>query len=99
MYKNTKLCSVISYITWIGWIIAFLIRDKADGLVRHHLNQALILHIAAIVASFLAGRSGLIGAVGSILDLGIFVLAIMGVVRAFQLSDEPLPVIGNLRLL
>ena len=41
MYKNTKLCSVISYITWVGFIIAFLIRDQEDEMVKHHLNQAL----------------------------------------------------------
>ena len=100
MYQNTKLCSVISYITWIGWFVALVIRDKRDELVRHHLNQALVLNIISIVSGFLAKRSiFLLSAAGSIISLGVFVFAIMGIIRAVNLSDEPLPLIGSIRLL
>ncbi len=100
MYQNTKLCSVISYITWIGWFVALVIRDKRDELVRHHLNQALVLNIVSIVAGFLARRHFfLFSAVGSVLGLGALVFAIIGIIRAVNLSDQPLPFIGNIHLL
>ena len=36
MYNNrARRVAVLSYITWIGWIIAFLIRDKYDEFQTH----------------------------------------------------------------
>lgn len=99
MNKHTKLYSVISYITWIGWILALLLRDKDDAMVRHHLNQALILNIASLVCGLLTRIGGLFGTVGTLLDIAVFVLCIMGIVRAAKLSDEPLPVIGQYHLI
>lgn len=96
MYKHSKLCSVLSYITWIGWFVAYFLRDRADSLVRRHLNQALILNLVSLVASYLARRSGVIGIVGELVDLVVLVFAIMGIVRAFKLSEEPLPLIGTI---
>jgi len=99
MDKHTKLYSILSYITWIGWLIALFLRDKEDAMVRHHLNQALILNLASLVAGFLTRIGGLLGTIGSIVSLAVFVLCIMGIVRAAKLSDEPLPLIGKYTLI
>lgn len=98
MKENSKLCAVISYITWIGWIIAFVIRDKEDEFVRLHLNQALILNIAAIVGAVI-GFIPVIGTIISgIISLAVFVFAIWGIVRAVQGSSDPLPFVGGITL-
>ena len=34
--------------------------------------------------------------IGEIVDIAVFVFFIMGLVRASKLSDEPLPIIGNI---
>lgn len=94
-----KTVAIISYITWIGWIIAFCKRDKENAFCTQHINQALALNLASIVVSWLASRKGVVGTIGSILDLGILVLAIMGLVRAVKESAEPLPVIGEIKLI
>ncbi len=96
MQNHSKLYSVLSYITWIGWLIALLMRDKGDSLVRRHLNQGLIINLASLVAGFLSGSSGIIARLGNILSLAAFVFWIMGIVRAFKMSEEPLPFIGNI---
>ena len=100
MYKHTKLCSVISYITWIGWIIAFILRDKRDPVARQHVNQALNLNIIGILVS--AGNridSSIINWVAGIIALIALILTIWGIVRAVKESVEPLPLVGNLRLI
>ena len=99
MYQYSKLFSVISYITWIGWLIAFIGRDKRDMLVRQHLNQALVLNIASTIANILVGFRGILGMAGSIINLAILILFIMGLVRAFKMNSEPLPIIGGITLL
>ena len=53
MYKNSKLFAVLSYITWIGFVVSFLMRDRNDTLVRRHLNQALIINLIGTVGTFL----------------------------------------------
>ena len=94
MAQNSKLCSVLCYITWIGWFVAYFLRDRADSLVRRHLNQALVLNIVSLVASYLARRRGIIGAAGKLVDFVALVFAIMGIVRAFKLSGVAQPLIG-----
>lgn len=99
MNSNTKLYSIISYITWIGWIIALLLRDKNDEMVRHHLNQALVLNIIASIAGILGKIGGLFGVIGWVIGVACFVLSILGIIRAFKLSSDPLPVVGQIKIL
>lgn len=99
MNKRSKLWSVLSYITWIGWLVAFFARDRGDTLVRRHINQALVLNLLASVGSFLTRLGGLFAIIGEIVDIAILVLSIMGIVRACKLSEEPLPLIGGIELL
>ena len=99
MNKHTKLYSVISYITWIGFAVAFFCRDKDDQLVRRHLNQALIINLIETAARIIGRLGGIFGVLAEIVDLCVLVLFIMGIVRAFKLSDEPLPVIGGITLI
>lgn len=99
MNSNTKLYSIISYITWIGWLIAFLARDKNDQTVSFHLNQALMLNIASTVVSFVARIGGIVGYVCGACSIVLLVFWVMGVVRAAKLSTEPLPLIGGITLI
>ena len=98
MYAHSKLYSALSYITWIGWIISFILRDRRDELVRQHLNQALVLNIISSIASIMSRADGFIGWAGGIIDLAALVLFIWGFIRALKMSAEPLPLIGNVRL-
>ena len=99
MNKNTKLYSVISYITWIGFLAAFFLSEKDDKMVRHHLNQALVINILETIGTFISRLGGVFGLLGSLIDLAILVFFIMGIVRAAKLSDEPLPLIGGFHLI
>ena len=99
MNKNTKLFSVISYITWIGWLVAFFLSDKDDKVVRHHLNQALVINILETIGTILVNMTGLFHVLGEVVDIAVFVFFVMGLVRAAKLSDEPLPLIGDIHLI
>ena len=99
MEKNSKLFAIVAYITWIGWIISFLARDKNDAFVRHHVNQALILNIVGIVINLIARIGGIIGTICGVISLACLVLVIMGIVRAAKLSTDPLPLVGGIELI
>lgn len=98
MKKNSRALSVISYITWIGWLVTFVLHDKKDRLVRQHLNQALVLNLIETVSGLL-GRIRLLSRVCTVVDLACLVLLVIGVVRALKMSREPLPLIGGINLL
>ncbi len=74
MYRHSKLYAVISYITWIGFIIAMVGRDPSDPLVRRHLNQALIINIVETVSRVFSRIGGLFGSLGSLLDIACLIL-------------------------
>lgn len=48
---DAKVTGIIAYISWLGWIIAFLAGDKEGA--KYHLNQALVLNLFSLIA-FLA---------------------------------------------
>lgn len=67
--------------------------------MRRHLNQALILNVISTLATAVSRLGGIFATLGSIVDLAVFILAVMGIIRAFRMSDEPLPVIGDYTLI
>ena len=78
----------------IPLIIALCMRDKNDPFITHHLNQALVCFIGAIVSAFLCFLI-----IGIFTGIFFFVMMIMGMVRAYQSSMEPLPLIGSIQIL
>ena len=99
MNGNNKTAAIVSYITWIGFLIALCIGDRSDRYVSHHLNQALVLNILSIVGGVLEVIP-LIGSIAAgIVSLGVLVFWVMGIYRAATGSTEPLPLIGDIHLI
>ena len=94
---NAKVTSILAYITWIGLVIAFVAGDREGA--KFHLNQALVLLLAGIVA----GVIGIIPVLGWIVSwvasLLIFIFSIMGLVSAVQGTEKPVPLLGGIQLL
>ncbi|WP_394758411.1 DUF4870 domain-containing protein [Flavobacterium sp.] len=100
---NKKTISIISYITIIGWVIAFIMygnNPEKSSLAKFHLKQSFglallgILNfiIEGVVVSFAPSASILF----TIIGLGIFVLWIIGIVNAVNEEEKPVPLVGNL---
>lgn len=96
--NKTRILSIVSYLTWLGWVIALVLRDPEDTVTRQHLNQALVLNLADTAVGILA-RLPLLGWLSGLLGLATLVFNIWGIWRAFQMSAEPLPLIGEIQLL
>ncbi len=99
MYNNSRTVAVISYITWVGWIIAFLIRDKTDAFVAHHMNQALMINLLKIAGALCASLPHVGHSISTVVGVGAFVLIIMGIYRAAHWNSDPLPIIGEIHLI
>ena len=93
---DKKTTGILAYITWIGWLIAFLAGDKEGA--KFHLNQALVVNLASIVCGIL-GYIPVVNLVGGILGIVVFVFWVMGLIAAIREEEKPLPVIGNIRII
>ena len=99
---NKKTTGILSYITLIGWLIAFLAGDKEGA--KFHLNQSLVLFLVNLVNSFVLTRIlDLIPIVGGVLSfvIGIFLFVcwILGLVYAIKEEEKELPLIGAIKIL
>lgn len=48
---DKKTTGIVSYITLIGWLIAFCAGDKEGA--KFHLNQSLVLYLASLINSII----------------------------------------------
>ena len=101
---NKQATGVVSYLSWIGWVIAFLFGDRNNA--KFHLNQSLVLNIVFFVLGCAKGFFSHIWLVGWIVNwaLGIvtFVFGIIWLVSfisAIQDSDRYVPIISDIHLI
>lgn len=99
MDNKGNIIAAASYITWIGFLIAMIMGGGRDRLTAHHLNQALVLNLASIVAGVLRVIPLIGGIASDIASLALLVLVIMGIARALKGSTEPLPIVGDIHLI
>ena len=96
---NRNLIAAVAYITWIGFLAAYMLGDKNDPFIRHHLNQALVIDLAGLIAGVF-GVIPLIGAViAAVVNIAGFVLDIMGAVSAYGGSTTSLPFVGDIHII
>ncbi len=99
MNNGSRMIAIISYITWFGLFIAYLAGDRADRFFMHHMNQALVVQLAGLAAAVLNVIPVLGNIASVVISTGLFVLDIMGIIRAYRGSTEPLPFIGDIHLI
>ncbi len=97
----------LAYVTFIPAIIFLLIEPyKNIKFVRFHAFQSLFLCVASIAISItltiltivlaFVGVGALVGMVGWLVQLGIFVLWIIVIIKAYGGERYKLPIIGDL---
>lgn len=95
---DKKTTGIVSYITLIGWLIAFCAGDKEGA--KFHLNQSLVLYLASLINSIIISRIPICGwAVSGILSIVFFIFWIMGLVYAYKDEEKELPLLGSIKIL
>jgi uncharacterized membrane protein len=94
--NNDKTLGALAY---VFFLIPLLISKERSPFLTFHLNQGLNVFITVIVFYILAAILGGIGGfywILRLLNICIWILAIVGIVQASQGKTTPLPVIGNM---
>jgi len=98
-----KKIAIISYFTWIGWIIAYVLYgNNTSQLAIYHIRQSLFLHILAIIIWILRFILLFIPFIGWalwwvtwLLFIGLFVLWLIGLISAINGEEKPTPLLGK----
>ena len=96
---NSKAIAAIGYITWIGFAIAYFVRDPSDKFISRHLNQSLIIHGVEVLLGIITRVPAIGSTIAGIGGIVCFVLWVMGIYRALTGSEEPLPLIGDMHFI
>lgn len=95
-----KTAAIVAYITLIGWLISYfaLYKENKTQLAAFHLRQTLMLFLIgigwAIVQSILLASVPGLYFVSPIVNIGLFVLWLLGLIAAINGQAKPMPVIG-----
>ena len=99
MNINKNILAAVAYFTWIGFLAAYMMGDKTDPFMRHHLNQALVIDLIGLIAGVFAVIPLLGAVIAGVVNIAGFVLDIMGAVSAYQGSRASLPFIGDIHII
>lgn len=93
-----KTIAIISYITIIGLIIAYILNNsKHNSFAQFHIGQSVRIVVLAFANYLLAWvLPSSLGLITTLISLAIFVLIILGIVNAANGKTTPLPVIGTI---
>jgi uncharacterized membrane protein len=98
-----KNAAIVSYITLIGWLIAYfgMYKDNKTALSTYHLRQSLLLHLTFIVINIaltIVVRITLsltIANLGWLVYVAYIVFVVLGVISANNEEKKPLPLLGE----
>ncbi len=99
---SNKTISIVSYLSIIGWVIAYISYKNANNnssLCRYHLKQGLGVSIISIVINIIltivASISPSIAGILSLAGLVVIILWVFGIINAVNEQEKPVPVIGG----
>lgn len=93
--KEGKTMAIISYLTIIGTLIAFIMnQNKRNYFASFHIRQALGIALIWLAFNFIRGYID-IGWVDNILVLVAFLLWIFGLIGAIQGEERRIPLLGD----
>jgi len=92
---NGKTVAILSYITLIGWIIAFIMNNNSKSEFGcFHLRQSLGIISISILLTIVNSTLN-IAILAWIVQLGLIVFWVLGFIGAVQGEKKPVPLLGE----
>jgi uncharacterized membrane protein len=95
---NKHVTDIVSYLSWPGLLIAFFAGDRYAS--RFHLNQSLVIWLAATLISVTGRWLPLFGwLVGMVGGLFCALCWFIGIINAIQGVEKEVPLLGQIKIL
>ncbi|MDY0781476.1 hypothetical protein [Tenacibaculum sp. IB213877] len=93
--EEGKTIAIISYLTWIGTIVAYAMNSsKKNSFASFHIRQMIGLGILQIINAWVIyGYVG--GMTGGIISFVLFILWIIGFIGAIKGEEKKVPLLGD----
>ncbi|QVY66973.1 hypothetical protein [Polaribacter sp. Q13] len=89
-----KTIAIISYITFIGTIVAYFMNNtKKNTFASFHIRQMIGLALLGLINQY--AITAINGTIGLIIAVALFVLWIIGIIGAIKGEEKAVPVIGD----
>lgn len=93
--QEGKTIAIISYITVIGTLIAYIMnQNKQNHFASFHIRQAIGLFTLGLLVNFLQRYTDL-GWLDMILGITVFILWLFGLIGAIQGEEKKVPFLGD----
>lgn len=94
---DKKTTGIVAYITWVGLLLAIILGDREGA--KFHINQALVLWIAALL-DFVFGIIPFIGGfLAGIYSVLLIVCCVIGLIGAINGEEKKIPIIGDIQII
>ncbi|CAM1346563.1 DUF4870 domain-containing protein [Tenacibaculum crassostreae] len=94
--KEGKINAALSYITLVGWIIAYLLnKNSNNSFVKFHIRQSLGLHLILFLISFIQNFKVLGFNLKFIASAFAIIFLIIGCINALFEKEKLTPLIGE----
>lgn len=101
---DKKTTDIVSYLTWVGLLIAYVMGDKEGA--RFHLNQSLVIWLVGTIAGVVSSMVGWIPLLGWLVALVMVLVELfcavcwfIGLIGAIRGTEKPVPLLGQIQLL
>ena len=92
-----KVRGLLAYIFgWVGGLIIFFAFKDNDSRTKFNACQSILMSGAASIVTLVLGRIPVLGFFAWVFAVFIYVLAIIGAIKAYNEEDYELPVISDL---
>ncbi len=91
--QKNVLMGILAYIGPLV-LVPFLVA-KEDPFVKFHVKQGLVLLIIEVSLWILAGILWIVAPIVAIIDIGILILIIIGIVNVLAGKEKELPLVGS----
>lgn len=92
--EEGKTIAIISYITFIGTIIAYFMNNtKKNTFASFHIRQMIGLVILSLVNQFAISKIN--GILGMVVGIGLLVLWIIGFIGVTKGEEKRIPLLGD----
>ncbi len=98
MDQNTvnegKTTAIISYITIIGLIIAFILNyNKKNSFASFHIRQMMGLALLSLINQYVIGKFS--GIASMVIFVGLIVLWVIGFIGVVNGEEKKIPLLGD----
>jgi len=92
--KDGKTTAIISYIWWIGLVIAFFMNNSTkNSFASFHIRQSLGLNLFSLAAGLVS--TYISGMLGWIIGVVAFIFWIIALIGAIQGEEKKVPLLGD----